>query len=118
MRAFSFVALVLFFGGAVAFQQSFLPSTARQTLTTRFQYIPDGFTKESYARFKAEEAKKAAAAKNLGSIGPKGFKSRSMQAFQQALERGESAHLFPVFNAKEKVKKGELKVEDIPVRCK
>lgn len=32
----------------------------------------------------------------------------------QALERGETGHLMPVFNAKERVKKGELKVEDIP----
>jgi hypothetical protein len=32
----------------------------------------------------------------------------------QALERGEASHLMPVFNAKQKVKKGELKVEDIP----
>jgi hypothetical protein len=38
-----------------------------------------------------------------------------MQSFQEALERGEAEHLLPVFNAKERVKKGELKLEDIPV---
>mmetsp|Transcript_13927 Transcript_13927/g.19938 ORF Transcript_13927/g.19938 Transcript_13927/m.19938 type:complete len:187 (-) Transcript_13927:631-1191(-) len=76
-------------------------------------YIPDGFTKESYARFKEQERQKAAK-KNLGGVGPKGFKSRSMQSFQEALERGEAAHLLPVFNAKEKIAKGELKLEDIP----
>ena len=43
-----------------------------------------------------------------------GFQSRSFQSFQEALERGEAKHLMPVMNAKERVKKGELKVEDIP----
>ena len=53
--------------------------------------------------------------KNLGGLGPRGFKSRSFQSFQEALERGEAEHLMPVFNAKEKVRTGKLKVEDIPV---
>ena len=60
----------------------------------------------------AEQAKK----KNLAGVGPRGFKSRSMQSFQEALERGEAEHLLPVFNANERIKKGELKKEDIP--CK
>lgn len=30
------------------------------------------------------------------------------------MERGEAEHLLPVFNAEERVKKGELKPEDIP----
>jgi hypothetical protein len=79
-----------------------------------FGYVPDGFTKESYAKFKEQEKAKMAK-KNLGGLGPRGFKSRSMQSFQEALERGEAEHLLPVFNAKERVKKGELKLEDIPV---
>jgi hypothetical protein len=49
-----------------------------------------------------------------GRMGPKGFKSRSMQSFQEALERGEAEHLLPVFNAKQKIARGELKEEDIP----
>ena len=47
-------------------------------------------------------------------MGPKGFQSRSMQSFQEALERGEAEHLLPVFNAKQKVARGELRKEDIP----
>ena len=47
-------------------------------------------------------------------MGPKGFKSRSMQSFQEALERGEAEHLLPVFNAKQKIASGQLKEEDIP----
>lgn len=45
----------------------------------------------------------------------KGFQSRSFQSFQEALERGEAKHLMPVMNAKQRVAKGELRKEDIPV---
>jgi len=45
---------------------------------------------------------------------PREFKSRSMQSFQEALERGEAEHLMPVFNAKQKIARGELRQEDIP----
>ncbi|CAB9501857.1 expressed unknown protein [Seminavis robusta] len=38
----------------------------------------------------------------------------SMQSFQEALERGEADHLLPVFNAKEKIAKGEIRPEDVP----
>merc|ERR1712228_301653 len=51
---------------------------------------------------------------NLGALGPKGFKSRSFQSFQEALERGEAEHLLPVEFAEEKVRKGILRREDIP----
>ena len=91
------------------------PSARTTSLVALNGYVPDGFTKESYAKFKANEAKKKAKAKNLGGMGPKGFKSRSFQSFQEALERGEASHLMPVMNAKERVRKGELKPEDIPV---
>ena len=97
-----------------AFQTSNLP-LQKSTNTALFEYVPDGFTKESYAKFKAAEAKKKQK-KNLGGLGPKGFKSRSFQSFQEALERGEAGHLMPVMNAKERVAKGELRPEDIPVR--
>ena len=75
------------------------------------EYIPDGFTPESYKKFKEEEAKKKQA-RNLGRLGPRGFESRSMQSFQEALERGEADHLMPVFNAQEKIKKGEIRPEE------
>jgi len=76
-------------------------------------YVPAGFTEESYKKFKQEEKKKQQK-RNLGGMGPRGFKSRSMQSFQEAMERGEAEHLLPVFNAKERIRKGELKKEDIP----
>lgn len=83
------------------------------TSTQRFAYVPDGFTPESYKKFKEQEAAKKK--KNLGALGPKGFQSRSFQSFQEAMERGEATHLMPVFNAKEKIKSGKIRPEDVPV---
>lgn len=85
---------------AAAFQVTTLPRQ-RVVGSSMYGYVPDGFTKESYAKFKAEEAKKKQN-KNLGRLGPKGFQSRSFQSFQEALERGEATHLMPVLNAKER----------------
>ena len=76
-------------------------------------YVPDGMTEAAYKKMKDDEMAKMKKG-GLGSVGPKGFKSRSMQSFLEARERGEATHLFPVFNAKEKVASGELKAEDIP----
>ena len=114
MMKFSTKTLILgaLFVGTVQGFQTAKPLTPSSTALNG--YVPDGFTAESYAKFKAEEKKKQQA-KNLGRVGPKGFKSRSFQSFQEALERGEATHLMPVLNAKERVKKGELKKEDIPV---
>jgi hypothetical protein len=82
--------------------------------TAVHEYIPGGFTKETWAKFKSSEAAKKQQAANLGRLGPKGFKSRSFQSFQEALERGEAEHLLPVFNAKEKLEKKQIRLEDIP----
>jgi hypothetical protein len=76
--------------------------------------IADGFTPEQYKKFKEQEIQKKKA--NLGASGPKGFQSRSMQSFQEAMERGETGHLMPMFNAQAKLKSGEIRKEDIPVR--
>merc|ERR1712176_293382 len=83
----------------------------RQSPVVLYGYVPDGFTAESYKKFKENEMKKK---QNLGRMGPRGFKSRSMKSFQEALERGEAKHLTPMFNAKEKLKSGEIRKEDIP----
>jgi hypothetical protein len=102
--------------GVSAFVAPASQTNARAINTSLFEYIPSGFTKDSWAKFKAAEQKKKdeIAKKNLGRMGPKGFQSRSFQSFQEALERGEATHLLPVENAKERLAKGELKPEDIP----
>lgn len=70
-------------------------------------------TPEQWKKLKQKE-QASKAGKKFGAYGPQSFQSRSMQAFQTDLEKGKANHLLPVFNAKERIKKGELKVEDIP----
>ena len=76
--------------------------------------MPEGLSREQWEKVKADDLKKNAG--NLGRSGPRGFQSRSMQSFQQDLEKGKVGHLMPIFNAKEKLAKGQIKPEDIPVR--
>ena len=116
MKSFSLLAAALY---AVGLADAFLhasPTSARvlsHSATSLFEYVPSGFTKASWAKFQKDEAEKKKA-KGLGRLGPKGFQSRSMQSFQEALERGEAEHLMPMFNAKEKLRSGKIKKEDIP----
>jgi hypothetical protein len=115
MRTTFAVTTVALLAGAQAFQGAPAQSGSRTTSSSALNaYVPSGFTPESYKKFKEDEKKKASK-KNLGGVGPRGFQSRSMQSFQEAMERGEASHLMPVFNAAERIKKGELKKEDIPV---
>lgn len=112
MRTFVCVAALV--AGTQAFQAQPQSATTIGSSSALFAYVPSGFTPESWKAYKAKEKAKTAK-KSLGGVGPRGFKSRSMQSFQEAMERGEAEHLLPVFNAKERIKKGELKKEDIPV---
>ena len=113
MRTVSLTIAATTLAAATAFQQPIsAPQTARAS-TTLYEYIPSGFTKASWKAFQDKESKKKAA-KGLGRMGPKGFKSRSFQSFQEALERGDAKHMMPVENAEKRIKSGELKIEDIP----
>jgi hypothetical protein len=76
-------------------------------------YVPEGLTPEQYAKIRQQESEKIKG-KNLGKLGPRGFKSRSMQAWQEAYERGEAAHSFASVGYKEKLKLGLMKWEDVP----
>jgi hypothetical protein len=76
-------------------------------------YVPDGFTQEEWNKKKKAE-QDIAKNKAFGAFGPRGFKSRSLQSFQMDLEKGKADHLLPVLNAKEKVRTGQIKLEDIP----
>lgn len=68
---------------------------------------------EEYRRLLNKE-KTEQSKKKFGAFGPQTFRSRSLQSFQQDLEKGQAGHLMPVFNAKEKVKKGQIRPEDVP----
>ena len=76
-------------------------------------YVPDGVKAEDFLA-EREANRKAMKEGKLGAGGPRGFKSRSMDEFVRAMERGEVKHLMPVENAKEKLARGEIKMEDIP----
>lgn len=70
-------------------------------------------TPAQWKKYKESEKAKEKS-KNYGAFGPQSFKSRSLQSFQKDLEEGKASHLLPVMFAKDRVKKGELKQEDIP----
>jgi hypothetical protein len=55
-------------------------------------YVPDGLTAAEYQKIKPEDKKKLG--KQLGKLGPRGFQSSSIQAWQEAFERDETGHLF------------------------
>jgi hypothetical protein len=114
MKTFTVTLVATTLATATAFQ----PPAQSRASTALHEYIPSGFTKDSWASFKAKEKKQKEEQmkKNLGRVGPKGFQSRSFQSFQEALERGETTHMMPVEFAKERLAKGEIKLEDIPVR--
>eukprot|EP00804_Cyclotella_cryptica_P007687 CCRYP_001325-RA/>CCRYP_001325-RA protein AED:0.14 eAED:0.14 QI:58/1/1/1/1/1/6/206/240 len=70
-------------------------------------YVPKGFSPEGWALLKAKEERQRHEKK-------KHFKSRSLVDFQTDLETGKVRHLFPVMNAKERIKEGEIKPSDVP----
>jgi hypothetical protein len=95
-----------------AFSNPIHPTRTSTATTSLNAYVPDGLTADQYKRIKAsDEAKKG---KNLGALGPRGFKSRSMQAWQQAYDKGQAAHNFAPIGYKEKLKSGELRKSDVP----
>ena len=55
-------------------------------------YIPDGLTSQQWQAIQQQEKRVVG---NLGAVGIQKFKSRSMQAFQEAKEAGQAKHLFP-----------------------
>ena len=78
MRTVSLTVAATTLAAAAAFQQPIsAPKTARGS-TSLYEYIPSGFTKDSWKAFQAKEQKKKddLAKKNLGRMGPKGFQSR------------------------------------------
>jgi hypothetical protein len=81
--------------------------------TVAMGYVPDGLSADQYRKLKEKEQADLKS-KKLGAFGPQSFKSRSLLAFQTDLEKGKAGHLMPVFNAQEKLKRGEIKKEDIP----
>ncbi|KAI2494452.1 hypothetical protein MHU86_20061 [Fragilaria crotonensis] len=81
------------------------PSTHR--LAALNAYVPAGLSAAEYKRIKEADQKKMG--NNLGGLGPRGFKSRSMQSWQEAYERGETGHSIAPFGYREALKKARSK---------
>ena len=88
-------------------------SISHKTSTELHAYIPDGLSKEQYDKLKKAESNKNKG-KNLGALGPRGFKSRSMEAWQKAYEKGQASHAFAPIGFHDKLKKGLIKTEEVP----
>jgi hypothetical protein len=74
--------------------------------------VPSGLSPEEYRKIQENDRKKMG--KDLGRVGPRGFKSRSMQAWQQAYERGEATHSIAPFGYRELLKEGKISKKDVP----
>ena len=109
--------------GSSAFAHSSTPpffSTSPRATTTHNTlvaplnaYTPDGLTAKQYQQIKRKEQLKTQG-KNLGRLGPRGFKSRSMEAWQKAYEHGNAKHSFAPVGFQAKLKQGLLRREDVP----
>ena len=86
-------------------------SSLRQPLQLNV-YVPSGLSPEEYRKVQENDRKKMG--KDLGRVGPRGFKSRSMQAWQQAYERGEATHSIAPFGYRELLKEGKISKKDVP----
>jgi hypothetical protein len=88
------------------------PSRDAKASSSSTGYIPAGLTADQYAKIRQQDSEKMKG--DLARLGPRGFKSRSMQAWQEAYERGEAGHTFAAVGYKEKLRLGEMKWEDVP----
>lgn len=117
MKTTSIVTIALcVVSSAQAFTSPHTSSTSsalQQRLAPLNAYVPAGMTLQEYNKIKAADQKKNAG-KNLGALGPRGFKSRSMQSWQQAYERGETDHSIAPFGYRERLQKGEIKKSEVP----
>ena len=94
--------------------KSFNTLSRPRTMSSQLHaYVPDGLSKEQYEKIKKAEASKNKG-KNLGALGPRGFKSRSMEAWQKAYEKGQASHAFAPVGFHDKLKKGLIKKEEVP----
>jgi hypothetical protein len=93
--------------------EAFAPAKTSPTRVAPLNaYVPDGLSLQEYQKIKANDRKKIG--KNLGRLGPRGFKSRSMQAWQEAYEKGEAGHAFAPFGYREDLKKGKINKAQVP----
>ena len=74
-------------------------------------YVPDGLTEEEWKEIKSKKSQRKM--RFEGTSGMK-FRSRSFYEFNKGREEGKLQYNMPMENAKEKLKKGIIRPEDIP----
>lgn len=88
-------------------------TTTTTTTALSHSYVPDGLTSEQYHQIKTKERQRLAG-KDLGRLGPQGFQSRSLQAWQVAYEHGQVSHTFAPLQYQQQMRSGTLRPSDIP----
>lgn len=95
---------------------SFCPASSYQRTVAASSlsvgYVPDGLTPEQYNKIKQQDKKNKG--QNLGGLGPKGFTSRSLKAWQEAYEKGDAGHTFAPIGYRKQLKQGKIRKEEIP----
>lgn len=89
-----------------------MPTVTSIRITSLHSYVPDGLTEAEYKKIKENDKKKLG--KDLGRLGAHSFKSRSLQGWQEALDRGEAAHAMAPVGYKQQLKDGKIRKEDVP----
>lgn len=107
-----FQKALFIFAAMVSTTWAFAPSSKTASITQLNAYVPAGLSPEEYKKIREQDKKRVG--KDLGRLGPRGFKSRSMQAWQEAYEQGKAGHAFAPFGYREQLKEGKIKKEDVP----
>jgi hypothetical protein len=105
--------LTLFYSTTTnAFGPQAITSFTATRLTPLSAYVPSGLSADEYQKIKQADRKKIG--KDLGRLGPRGFKSRSMQAWQEAYEKGLAEHYVAPVGYKKLLKEGKITKKDVP----
>lgn len=109
----AFILSSLILGGSAFTPLTFKAQSVARATCLYDAYVPDGLTKEEYDKIKKQE-KMQKHGKDLGRLGPRGFKSRSLQAWQNAYEKGDAGHTFAPIGFRESILKGLMRLEEVP----
>lgn len=113
IQSITVILFVLVTGDCLAFTAPRLLLSHAVSAKAAQGYVPDGLTAAEYERIKSDEKSKYKK-QNLGRLGPRGFKSRSMEAWQKAYEQGQAGHVFAPVGFREKLQKGLIRRVDVP----
>jgi hypothetical protein len=89
-----------------------LPAITNTRIAPLNVYVPDGLTEADYEKIK--QADKEKLGKDVGRLGTRGFKSRSLKGWQEALDRGEVEHQMAPLGYQKQLKDGTIHKRDVP----